>query len=165
MVRILIIKGRRTTLNMDNPEQTTWEWDKGPLGRLVKVAYISMRRELEGLLRPIGITHTQWSALGIIHQFPGITSSEMELILMIERPSVTSLINGMVNKGMAIRKDHPNDARYKQIYLTDEGTDLALKTQHLTQEVDLKVRDGLSVREYESLKKLLIQVVHTLDKK
>lgn len=143
----------------DNKNNLPWEWNSGPIGRLVKVAYITLRREIEEQLKPIGLTHTQWSALGIINYFPGITSSELELILMIERPSVTSLINGLVKKGLVIRRDHPDDARYKQIFLTEEGESLAIQTQHFTKLVEDKVKDGLSPEEFEMLKTLLVKTV------
>ncbi|WP_433615246.1 MarR family winged helix-turn-helix transcriptional regulator [Paenibacillus cellulositrophicus] len=141
-----------------------WEWDTGPLGRLVKTTYIVMRRELEGLLKPYGITHTQWSALGIIDHYPGITPSEMEPILMIERPSVTSLINGLVKRGLVYRRDHPEDARSKQIYLTEPGKELAARTRHLTQRIDHAVRQEFTTEEYESLRSLLIRVVQRMDR-
>ncbi|MCZ8515693.1 MarR family winged helix-turn-helix transcriptional regulator [Paenibacillus filicis] len=140
-------------------DDSTWEWDKGPIGRLVKVSHITLRREIEELLKPTGLTHTQWSALGIIRHFPGITSSEMERILMIERPSVTSLINGLAARRLAVRRDHPNDARYKQIFLTEEGTRLADQTGHFTSIVEDRVRNGLTQEEFETLKALLIKMV------
>ncbi|OZB98378.1 MarR family winged helix-turn-helix transcriptional regulator [Paenibacillus sp. XY044] len=152
-------------MNGDQGEGTVWAWDKGPLGRLVKTAYIGMRRELEGLLKPYGITHTQWSALGIIDHYPGITPSEMEPILMIERPSVTSLINGLVKRGLVYRRDHPEDARSKQIYLTEPGKELAAQTRHLTQQIDDAVRLEFSPDEYESLRSLLVRVVQRMDRK
>lgn len=126
---------------------------------MIKVSYITLRREVEEQLKPMGLTHTQWSALGIIHHFPGITSSELELILMIERPSVTSLVNGLVKKRLVIRQDHPNDARYKQIFLTDEGKKLADQTQHFAQIVEDRVKAGMSPEEFETLKKLLVKMV------
>jgi MarR family transcriptional regulator, transcriptional regulator for hemolysin len=87
--------------------------------------YITLRREVEDLLKHTGLTHTKWSALGIIRLFLGITSSEIEHILMIERPSVTSLMYGLTSKGLIIRKPHPEDARFKHIIITAEGKRLA----------------------------------------
>lgn len=145
-------------------EDLHWQWDKGPIGRLVKTGYITLRREVEEQLRPTGLTHTQWSALGIIHHFPGITSSQMEHILMIERPSVTSLMNGLAGKGLIVRKDHPDDGRYKQIYLTDEGEKLAEETQHFSGIVENRVKEGMSETEFETLKSLLVKMVILFEK-
>jgi Transcriptional regulators len=145
-------------------QQEDWQWDKGPIGRLVKTGYITLRREVEELLRPLGLTHTQWSALSIIRNYPGISPSQLEPILMIERPSVTSLLNGLASKKLIIRKDHPKDGRYKLIYLTDEGMKLAEKTQHITTAVEARVKDGMTPDEFEMLKKLLVKMVGLFEK-
>ncbi|TDF90506.1 MarR family winged helix-turn-helix transcriptional regulator [Paenibacillus piri] len=147
-----------------HPNTSNWEWNKGPIGRTVKVAYITLRREVEEQLKPIGLTHTQWSALGILNHFPGITSSELELILMIERPSVTSLMNGLEKRKLIIRKNHPDDARYKQIYLTEEGKKIAMETQQLTHLVEDRVKEGFSAEEFEMFKKLLNKLINLFEK-
>ncbi|QED49908.1 MarR family winged helix-turn-helix transcriptional regulator [Cytobacillus dafuensis] len=144
---------------------SNWDWEQGPIGRMTKVAYITLRREVEEHLKQIGLTHTQWSALGILNHFPGITSSELEIILMIERPSVTSLMNGLEKKKLIIRKNHPDDARYKQIFLTDEGKKMATETQQITHLVEERVKEGFSADEFETFKKLLIKLVNLFEKK
>lgn len=145
-------------------KQEDWQWDKGPIGRLVKTGYITLRREVEELLKPLGLTHSQWSALGVVRHFPGITPSQLEPILMIERPSVTSLLNGLESRGFIIRKEHPQDGRYKQIYLTETGLKLAEETQHYTTVVEERVREGMTANEFESLKALLVKMVGLFDK-
>ena len=145
-------------------EQEDWQWDKGPIGRLIKTSYITLRREVEELLRPLGLTHTQWSVLGILRSFPGISPSQLEPILMIERPSVTSLLNGLEGRGLIVRKDHPQDGRYKLIYLTDSGMKLAEETQHFTTDVEQRVKDGMTEDEFEALKMLLVKMVRLFEK-
>ncbi|MBB6670430.1 MarR family winged helix-turn-helix transcriptional regulator [Cohnella nanjingensis] len=142
----------------------SWQWDQGPIGRLVKTGYITLRREVEDMLRPTGLTHTQWSALGVIRHYPGITSSQLEHILMIERPSVTSLMNGLANRGLIIRKDHPQDGRFKQIYLTEAGMEQAHATEHFAAEVEGRVREGMTAAEFETLRQLLVKMVSVFDK-
>jgi len=139
-----------------------WQWDQGPIGRLVKTGYITLRRDLEEMLRPLGLTHTQWSALGIILHYPGISPSQLEPLLMIERPSVTSLLNGMARNGLIVRKDHPQDGRSSCIYLTDTGTRLAQQTQHFTSIIEDRVKAGMTEEEFRTLKSLLVKMVRVL---
>ncbi|MBS4196705.1 MarR family winged helix-turn-helix transcriptional regulator [Lederbergia citri] len=148
-----------------HPNTSNWEWDQGPIGRMVKAANITLRREIEEQLKGTGLTHTQWSALGILHYFPGITSSELELILMIERPSVTSLMNGLEKKKLIIRKSHPEDARYKQIFLTEEGEKVAIETKQISYIVENQILEGFSAEEFEIFKKLLIKLVNLFEKR
>ncbi|MBW5448848.1 MarR family transcriptional regulator [Cohnella sp. CFH 77786] len=145
-------------------ENLNWQWDQGPIGRMVKTGYITLRREMEELLKPTGLTHTQWSALGVIRHYPGITPSQLEQILMIERPSVTSLMNGLAAKGLIVRKDHPEDGRYKLIYLTDEGVKKAEETQHFALAVEERVKEGMTESEFVALKALLVKMVGVFEK-
>lgn len=147
----------------DVNENKTWQWDEGPIGRLVKISSITLRREMEQLLRPLDLTLTQWSALGILLHYPGIAPSQLEQILMIERPSVTSLMNGMAEKGWIIRKDHPQDRRFKLIYLTEEGVKLAEETRDYALLVEQRVREGMTPTEFETLKELLVKMVKIFD--
>jgi len=136
-----------------------WRWDQGPIGRLVKTSYITLRREIEQLLRPTGLTHTQWSALGVILHYPGITPSQLEQILMIERPSVTSLMNGLESRGLIVRRNSPEDGRSKQIFLSDAGKKLAEETQHFAVGVEERVKRGMTEEELETLRALLVKMV------
>lgn len=144
---------------------SSWKWDQGPIGRIVKIAYSTLRREVEKELKPFGLTHTQWNALGVLHYFPGITSSELELILMIERPSVTSLMNGLEKKQLIVRKNYSGDARYKQIFLTADGEKMATETQYITRLVEDRVKAGFSDKEFETLKNQLIKLVNLFEEK
>jgi DNA-binding MarR family transcriptional regulator len=125
----------------------------------VKTSYITLRREIEQLLRPTGLTHTQWSALGVILHYPGITPSQVEQILMIERPSVTSLMNGLESRGLIVRRSSPEDGRTKQIFLTDAGKKLAEETQHFAVGVEERVKRGMTEEELETLRALLVKMV------
>lgn len=147
---------------MTNPT-SNWHYEQGPIGRLMKVGYTLLRREMQDLLRESNLTHTQWSALNILKYYPGITSSELEHILMIERPSVTSLMNGLEKRGLIIRRDDPRDGRSKQLFLTDAGEELAEHTKHFGMEVEQKVRAAMSEEDLEMLKLSLLKLIRALE--
>lgn len=138
-----------------------WEWDRGPTGRLVKIVYTALRRELERLAREAGLTASQWSALGVLYHFPGCTNSDLEAILLIERPSVTSLIQGMEKKGWVLRAADAQDGRAKRIYLTESGKALAEQTRSFAELADRKVLGALDEAEREELRRLLAKVIRS----
>lgn len=142
-----------------NKAREDWAWDRGPIGRLVKIAYITLRRQLDEKLKATGLTHAQWNALSVIHHFSGITPSELENILLVERPSITSLINGMEKRGWVIRREHPQDARYKQLFLTEAGERLADETGSFTYDIEDRVREGLTEAEFAELRRLLVKMI------
>lgn len=145
------------------PHETpgAWEWDRGPTGRLVKIVYTALRRELERLARQAGLTAAQWSALGVLYHFPGATNADLEAILLIERPSVTSLIQGMEQKGWVVRVDDPEDGRSKRIYLTESGKTLAEQTRSFADAADGSVLGALTGDERAELRRLLEKVIRS----
>lgn len=148
---------------MQQPSPKAWEWNRGPVGRLLKIAYLSLRKELEAMTRREGMTPTQWSALGVLYHYPGLTNADLEHFLHIERPSVTSLINGMEAKGWVERKDHPKDARSKCLFLTPEGLALARDTRHFAEDIERKVFSGFSREEVATLRALLEKIIKSTD--
>ncbi|HEX6970646.1 MAG TPA: MarR family transcriptional regulator [Limnochordia bacterium] len=136
-----------------------WEWERGPTGRLLKIAYTTVRKKLESLARQAGLTHAQWSALGVLYHFPGSTNGDLEEILLIERPSVTSLIKGMEKRGWVVRKDDPHDGRSKRFFLTESGKALAEKTRSFAEVADREVLRALTDDEQALLRRLLGKLI------
>jgi len=138
-----------------------WEWERGPTGRLLKVAYTTLRKKLDRLTREVGLTQAQWSALGVLYHYPGSTNSDLEAILLIERPSVTSLIKGMEARGWVVREDDPKDARSKRFFLTESGKALAEETRSLAEHVDREVLGALTMEEVTQLRRLLVKLIES----
>jgi MarR family transcriptional regulator, transcriptional regulator for hemolysin len=89
----------------------TWGEDPETLTHWIKLAFMTMRREIDAALGGSGMTLTQWRALGILRQAPGATHSHLVEQLEIEAPSVTSLVDGMEKKGWVKRERSAADAR------------------------------------------------------
>lgn len=138
-----------------------WELANGPTGRLLKISYTILRKRLAKLARQAGLTHAQWSALGVLYHFPGSTNSDLETILLIERPSVTSLIKGMEQNGWVVRKADANDGRVQRFFLTERGKHLAEETRSFATHVDQEVLSALSHAEVLELRKLLVKVIRS----
>ncbi|GGH87906.1 DNA-binding MarR family transcriptional regulator [Pullulanibacillus pueri] len=135
-----------------------------PISRLIKLANRAIRKEVQEQLKPFNITPTQWSALGIIYLRPGLLPSELQTILLTERSSVTSLVNGLVKRELVYRVDHPDDGRYKKLYLTDKGKELAVQTRDISTVLDKKLGSAYSPEEFKQLKKGLMKMIRTLGK-
>lgn len=150
--------------SQDGWTQSGWNYEHGPVGRLMKVAYILLRREMQQMLKAYDLSHTQWSALGILLHYPGMTPSEMETLLMIERPSVTSLMNGLEKRGLIVKKEDPKDGRCKQLFLTATGRELAEQTQHFGMEVEQKVRSAMSEEDFNMLRESLLRLIRILER-
>ncbi|MDF2926485.1 MAG: transcriptional regulator [Paenibacillaceae bacterium] len=141
------------------PHKGLFPWDsEEQIGSLVKMVSIAMRRQIEKVLRPLGVTPQQGQALRILLCHPGSTHTDLERILNIEKPSVTSLVNGLEKRGWVIRRLHQDDGRIKQIYLTDHGAAMAEQTVIIVEQLKGGLDQALSSEETEALKQLLKKV-------
>ncbi|MET3291911.1 UNVERIFIED_CONTAM: DNA-binding MarR family transcriptional regulator [Brevibacillus sp. OAP136] len=134
--------------------------DDAPAGYLLKMASHAIRRDIEHQLRPHGLTPKQHHALTILTLNPGITHTDLEKPLHIEKASVTSLINGMEKRGWLVRKQHPEDARIKQIFLTEEGIQMHKVSVQAVRQAQVRLNQAFSPEETEILRILLRKVVN-----
>ncbi|XEC95199.1 MarR family winged helix-turn-helix transcriptional regulator [Paenibacillus tarimensis] len=140
-----------------------WQERGGLTGHWLKRAYTAMRRQLETELRQLGLTHAQWSALGLLYYREGLTHTDLERHMLIEAPSITSLITGMEKKGWVERRQHPMDARIKQIYITEQGRRMIEPALQLGKEGDERLKGLLSETELNQLKETLRKIALHLE--
>ncbi|SDT43723.1 transcriptional regulator, MarR family [Paenibacillaceae bacterium GAS479] len=126
---------------------------------LIKVAFISIRREIEGALRPFGLTPQQSQSLHLLALKPGAMNADLEKLLFIDKSSVTSLINGMVKKGWVVRRDHEQDARMKRIYLTEQGEEMCQLFSTGIKQAKDKSNQALTADESATLQFLLKKII------
>lgn len=136
--------------------------DDSLLSHWVKMAYFTMRREMENALGALGLTLTQWRALGLLLHAPGTTHSDLVKTLEIEPPSVTSLVNGMERRGWVRQERSAADARVKRLFLTARGRRTIEAARAACGPVQQRMEDALGERDRESLKRLLRSVVDGL---
>ena len=132
------------------------------LSHWVKLAYFTMRREMESALRVQGLTLTQWRALGALLHEPGITHSDLVKKLDIEAPSVTSLVSGMQRRGWVRQERSSSDARMKRLFLTARGRHVIETAGSACAPVQRRMEAFLPELERAALKRLLREVVKGL---
>jgi DNA-binding MarR family transcriptional regulator len=137
------------------PTSTPTESVDDTLTHWVKLAFVTMRREMEASLRSTGMTVTQWRALGVIFHRAIVTHSELVKQLEIEGPSVTSLVNGMERKGWVTRERSPSDARVKRLRLTARGRKMIEGAQEAMAPIERRMEATLTESGRLSLKKLM----------
>ncbi len=141
-----------------SPPEISWVSDDS-LSHWVKLAFMTMRREMESSLRDHGLTLTQWRALGALVRAPGATHSDLVKQLEIEAPSVTSLVNGMERKGWVRQERSAADARVKRLFLTSRGRHLVETTRVACSPVERRMEASLPDLQRASLKRLLQDMI------
>lgn len=94
-----------------------------------------------------GITLSQASLLHQLWHKDGLTQTEMQENLKLRGASVSGLVDALLKKGLVVRKQDEEDARYKRLYLTEKGREIEDKTIVLMMELDEEITEGFSEEE------------------
>jgi DNA-binding MarR family transcriptional regulator len=116
-------------------------------------------QRLEKALRPLGINLAQLRALLLVSLAPGISSAELARRSGLTAQSMGAAVQGLVNRGMLGRSQHPAKARVQQLHITDEGTDLAIQAQDAVQAVEDQMFAPLTEPERTTLHRTLHRLV------
>ncbi len=85
------------------------------VSRLIRA---QLRRQAPG-----GLTLPQIRALAFVSADPACAPSQLAEYLMLSRPAVTRLIDGLVEQELITRRAHPDDRRRLQLASTGAGRD------------------------------------------
>ena len=108
--------------------------------------------ELDGMLRPFGITFSRYEALVLlVHSRAGaLPLSKIGERLQVHATSVTNVIDRLEAAGLVRREPNPRDGRGTLAVITDEGRDVAAKA---TAELNA-ARFGMSALRVEDMQRL-----------
>ena len=96
------------------------DWDRG-IGFLVADIARLMTTEYNRLVKPIGLTKSQWRLIVHLHRQDGLTQSELANLLAVGKVSVGGLIDRLEQSRWIERRSDAKDRRTNRIYLTKKA--------------------------------------------
>ena len=87
------------------------------------------------LLKPMGITYTQYLVFLVLWEKDGITVSELGKKLMLDNGTVSPLLKKMEQAGFLVRQRSAQDERIVKINLTEQGRGLQEQAKDIPQKV------------------------------
>ncbi|MFF0630727.1 MarR family winged helix-turn-helix transcriptional regulator [Streptomyces sp. NPDC004296] len=123
----------------------------------------AMVPRLERALRPLDLTLAQYNALVLAALVPGISSAELARRSNITAQSMGAAVNDLIRRGLLERRAHPTNRRVMQLHITDEGRELAERSQGLMAAVDAEAVSVLSPEEHAAARALLRRLVEHLN--
>lgn len=94
-------------------------------GEIVKISEI-INEFGEECYKKFKLTQLQFKVLYYLYLCgdEGSTSSTLSKKLGVKKPSITTLIDRMTSKGIAIRQENKNDRRYTKVIITEKGKNI-----------------------------------------
>ena len=136
----------------------------GTLGFLIHDVSRMRRTFFDHALKPLGITRSQWWALGNIsrHADTGMIQTELARVLDTGKVSVGGLIDRLEETGLVYRKTDREDRRVKRIYITEKGDELLGHVRNVGEKLDLLLHDEISDEELAAATDVMARIKNNL---
>ena len=102
-----------------------------------------LEEELAERLRPSGLPIEQFRVLEAISQRGPLTMGDLAAAALVERPTLTKIIDRMVAAGLVFREPDEQDRRRVNIVLAPEGVDLYAGLGDISQEMERRLSEAL----------------------
>jgi DNA-binding MarR family transcriptional regulator len=134
------------------------------LGYDVRYAYRVFARALADALEPYGITSSHWAALRVLWAEEGLSQVELAQRMLVEKASLTSVLEAMRSRGLIKRTRSSADRRKVNIFLTVAGRRLEAQLLPLGNKINRHAVRGMSGHEIAQLHFLIDKAVKNLQR-
>lgn len=112
------------------------------------------------VLAEYGITLRQVLVLAYLELHPQetVTQKTLEDRMHLSNPTVTSLIQTMMNRGWVYRKQEASDNRKYRLFMTQKAKDMLPRYHASSMEMDRSFYQGFTPEELETLKNMLQRI-------
>jgi len=125
-------------------------------GRLLYSASAILRRAFDQALAPRGITASQASVLAFLDEVGHpITISQLARLLILESPSVTTMVDRLSERGLVERTRDPKDRRKTLVRFTQEGKRLLKSIREPGQQLHDEMFGVLTDEERQALRAIV----------
>jgi MarR family transcriptional regulator, transcriptional regulator for hemolysin len=134
------------------------------IGVLVHETSRLRRKAIDQLLKPMGITGTQWWVLTSVSLRPGLSQARLADELSLGKVALGGLIERLNANGLIDRRPDAQDKRVNLIYLSAAGLNLVKNIKNLSSGVQDAALDGISLDEIDSTISVLERMMANLEK-
>ncbi|WP_394937848.1 MarR family winged helix-turn-helix transcriptional regulator [Psychromicrobium sp. YIM B11713] len=135
---------------------------RSSVGYTLKQATSSLRSAMDAVLRPLGMTVSQYSCLEHLAQRPGLSNSELARGTFVSRQSMNVLLQALERDGLITRPEAAPVGRALPAQLTALGRKKLTAASRAVKSVEDRMLRDLDATEQESLMSLLTSCIAAL---
>lgn len=121
------------------------------IGYSIKKLHLATRQLLDQALATYGLSQAQSEIIYYLLQQDNQTQAELSRKLKVSAPTITKMVDVLIEKEFLTRVDDTLDARQKQVRLTKKGTRFSDEIAAAQRHVELTLRKGFSDEEIAQL--------------
>jgi len=135
------------------------------LGMLIRSAHNSMtQRFVQNVYNSgLDISLDQWMVLGPIWQLESPSQKDLGEICLLDKTSITRVIDALEEKSLVVRVSDQIDHRIKRVVLTNAGKQLFYDVLPIMEKTREEVRGEIPEKEIEVFKKVLSKIIQNLN--
>jgi DNA-binding MarR family transcriptional regulator len=122
---------------------------------LVKQVELALRAQLDELLRPAGLTTSQYTALTVLEREPDLTSAQLARSSFVTAQSMADMVTSLESQGVITRRRDPADRRRLVLSLTARGRRLLERSRPKVAAVEKQMLATLTARQTSDLRRYL----------
>lgn len=130
--------------------------------RSLPIALLRARENVMGPIRAMladaGVTEQQWRVLRVIDEHDALDPTEIAERSCLLLPSLTRILQTLVDKGYINRMPHPTDGRRLRITITQQGRDFLASNMAESERIMAGFQEHLGNEKLETLLDLLNQL-------
>ena len=130
---------------------------------MLMVNHVILQKKLFLSLKDTGLTLGQPKVLDFLQEKDGAAQKEIAAACHIEPASLTTILNGMEEKGLIQRKSLNGNRRSWHIFLTDRGKEMTEAIGMGFEELEAQAFSGISGEERESFLKTFEKIYQNMD--
>jgi DNA-binding MarR family transcriptional regulator len=130
---------------------------------LIKRVHLAVRRAYDNAFAAYGLTGPQANVLRLVWQRRGIEQRELQEQLGVTSPTLTGIVDGLVERELVERRLSPEDARVKLLLLTERGRAVSEELATLIPRLEQQLIAGFSSSEQALFRDWLERVACNLD--
>jgi len=108
----------------------------------------------------LNLTPVQYAALCAIRDNPGIDQASVAGLIAYDRATLGKVIDRLDVRGLVLRKVSSSDRRARELFLSEDGTELLTAAHPLVKAAQPEILSGLTPQEQEDLVLLMQKVLH-----
>ncbi|MFD4256924.1 MarR family winged helix-turn-helix transcriptional regulator [Streptomyces sp. NPDC058534] len=122
---------------------------------LVKRTELAVRARLEELLKPVGITALQYTALTVLERHDGISAAQLARDSFVTAQSMADMVRALESRGLIRREPNPANRRERLILLADAGRRLLAEYAEPAAALEERMLAGLDAEEIDRFRDAL----------
>lgn len=121
----------------------------------IKQVELAIRAHLDELLRPMGITALQYTALTVLRRRDGLSSAELARNSFVTAQTMGEMLTALERRGLVVRQVDPTSRRRMLTSITDEARAMLADYDSRVSGLEAQMVSGLTARQQNAFRTYL----------